>query len=356
MLSCESAGLGWPPNVRTPCAGLPRRYPRGACAGAPYGRGRSSGLRKRCVAPCQAGYVGLPSLKLDRVPSSCGTRPHDDTAVQGGVLLSTFVRVGRRGFRLRHGRSSELSHRGPSREAKPCGEAAWQTASRPCASSGHGAAPNPRTRMQPRKAARSLPLLSRYLPPGFGALPRRAGRIGRYAGSRTAARHGDERGCARGRGALDGVSHPQRSHRVLGGNLHHLRSSLSTGTVPYGRGAGVVVRASGPVDSDDHRTGAHYACYSGDGVDAIQRHGSGAVEEGRRFEGVHGCRWRNIPRRASSLERPSCPTSRAERRAQTSRRKSGARCPIKPARCPMMISGFALPQSHLTETAGLVRK
>ena len=34
VLRCESAGLGWPPNVQTPCAGLPRRFQRGACAGA----------------------------------------------------------------------------------------------------------------------------------------------------------------------------------------------------------------------------------------------------------------------------------------------------------------------------------
>lgn len=34
MLQFESAGLGWPPNVRTPCAGLPRRLLRGECAGA----------------------------------------------------------------------------------------------------------------------------------------------------------------------------------------------------------------------------------------------------------------------------------------------------------------------------------
>ena len=34
VLQCESAGLGWPLNVQTPCAGLPRRLRRGACAGA----------------------------------------------------------------------------------------------------------------------------------------------------------------------------------------------------------------------------------------------------------------------------------------------------------------------------------
>ena len=33
VLHCESAGLGWPPNIRTPCAGLPRRLQRGACRG-----------------------------------------------------------------------------------------------------------------------------------------------------------------------------------------------------------------------------------------------------------------------------------------------------------------------------------
>ncbi len=34
VLQCESAGLGWPPNVRLPRAGLPRRWLRGECAGA----------------------------------------------------------------------------------------------------------------------------------------------------------------------------------------------------------------------------------------------------------------------------------------------------------------------------------
>ena len=34
VLQCESAGLGWPPNVWTSCARLPRRLRRGACAGA----------------------------------------------------------------------------------------------------------------------------------------------------------------------------------------------------------------------------------------------------------------------------------------------------------------------------------
>ncbi len=34
MLGCESAGLGWPPNVQTLRAGLPRRLSRGVCAEA----------------------------------------------------------------------------------------------------------------------------------------------------------------------------------------------------------------------------------------------------------------------------------------------------------------------------------
>lgn len=34
IIQCVSAGLGWPLNARTPCAGLPRRLSRGECAGA----------------------------------------------------------------------------------------------------------------------------------------------------------------------------------------------------------------------------------------------------------------------------------------------------------------------------------
>ena len=63
VLQCESAGLGWPLNVQTPCAGLPRRLRRGACAGAPDDRGRDA---------CD--------IVLRRQVKEAGARPSDRSA------------------------------------------------------------------------------------------------------------------------------------------------------------------------------------------------------------------------------------------------------------------------------------
>ncbi len=58
VLQCELAGLGWPPNTRTPCAGLPRRLLRGECAGArdmPEADAASDSDEPRLVLPEPSG-------------------------------------------------------------------------------------------------------------------------------------------------------------------------------------------------------------------------------------------------------------------------------------------------------------
>ena len=59
VLQCDSAGLGWPLNVQTPCAGLPRRLRRGACARAPSGRNG-----ERASRVCEAGLSDLAPRKF----------------------------------------------------------------------------------------------------------------------------------------------------------------------------------------------------------------------------------------------------------------------------------------------------
>jgi len=47
VLQCELAGIGWPPKIQAPCAGLPRQLSRGAGAGARDGRCGRAGLDGR---------------------------------------------------------------------------------------------------------------------------------------------------------------------------------------------------------------------------------------------------------------------------------------------------------------------
>ena len=66
VLQCDPAGLGWPPNVQTPCAGSPRRFLRGACAGAPNDRTRNACSKFFCQHTHQGG--SRPSDRSARVP------------------------------------------------------------------------------------------------------------------------------------------------------------------------------------------------------------------------------------------------------------------------------------------------
>ncbi len=67
VLQCESAGLDWPSNIQTPCAGLPRRLQRGACAGAQDEVQRTC---RRLAAAVSRNRIGAGA-----VPATC-TRRH----------------------------------------------------------------------------------------------------------------------------------------------------------------------------------------------------------------------------------------------------------------------------------------
>lgn len=105
VLQCESAGLGWPPNVRTPCAGLPRRLLRGAGAGARDDRGWNA-----CnIVLCRRAQAG--SVR----PSNHGTAlPHCHTFAARPCSCCGDSRFG---FSCR-GRAIPRCERGPRPRAK----------------------------------------------------------------------------------------------------------------------------------------------------------------------------------------------------------------------------------------------
>jgi len=107
VLRCESAGLGWPPNVRTPCAGLPRRLLRGECAGAlDDGRRRTRrAWDERCSRPA--------TRKLSAVERRV---PGRQDAVRGyaGVCQWWLASTG-----VPASRQTECRYRGPGRIRAP---------------------------------------------------------------------------------------------------------------------------------------------------------------------------------------------------------------------------------------------
>jgi len=99
VLQCESAGLGWPPNVRTLRAGLPRRSRRGMCAEA------LAGERPSCAALAGTHHSANPGStndlgdsKLDCVPASRRQGFDPTTGVCEGLGLPTSWRIGWRGI------------------------------------------------------------------------------------------------------------------------------------------------------------------------------------------------------------------------------------------------------------------
>lgn len=107
MLQCELAGLGWPPNVRTLRAGLPRRSRRGVCAEA------LAGERHSCAALAGIHHSAIPGsandlgdYKLDCVPASRRQGFDSATRVREVLGLPTSLRMGWRGISFCHFRSS----------------------------------------------------------------------------------------------------------------------------------------------------------------------------------------------------------------------------------------------------------